>query len=101
MKIIALVGAGLLAAGTVAAVPADAQRYGSGNGAYGGHGYGGGYRGHRDGHDFRGGYRPGPRWRGGYRHRGYGWNRDRRWRNGYSRVVCRGGYYGRRCVRTY
>lgn len=103
MKLIALFGAGALAAGTmVAAAPADAQRYGYGH-DYGrhdgrdhyrpgyreferyGYGHGGGY-GHRGGH--RGGY--------GF-HRGYGY--------GHGRLVCRihRGYYGpvRRCFRIY
>lgn len=105
MKIVAFIGAGLLAAGTIAAVPADAQRHGYGR--HHGYGHGGGYRGyhggygHRGGYGFRGGYRPGPRWHSGYRHRGYGWNRGPRWRGGYGRVVCRVGYYGRRCLRPY
>jgi len=89
MKLIALLGAGALAATMVSAAPADAQRYGyrHDHGSYG----------HRDG--FRGDYRPGyhrgygPRY--GYGHRGYG----------RGRVVCRvhRGYYGpvRRCFRVY
>jgi hypothetical protein len=85
MKLIALLGAGALAAGTlVAAAPADAQHYG--------------YRGHHR-------YYGGDHWRGGYGHRvGYGW-RGRRWHGGYGRTVCRvhRGYYGpvRRCFRVY
>lgn len=84
MKLIALLGAGALAAGTlVIAAPADAQRYG--------------YRGHH-------GYNGGHYWRGGYGHRGgYGW-RGRGWHGGYGRTVCRvhRGYYGpiRRCFRV-
>jgi opacity protein-like surface antigen len=91
MKIIALIGAGLLAGGSItAAAPADAQpRYGW-NG-HGGYGYHGGWRGDRwrDGRRFRAprygyGYRP-------YRVRG--------------RVVCRlrPSYYGpvRVCRRVW
>ena len=67
MKLLALLGAGALAAGTmIAAVPADAQHYG--HGYHRGHDYHGGYGyGHRP---YGGGYRYrhyGPRWHGGYR----------------------------------
>lgn len=103
MKLIALFGAGALAAGTmVAAAPADAQRYGYGrdHGRYESRDhYRPGYRefdrdgyGHGGGYGYRGGYR------GGYGfHRGYGY--------GHGRLVCRihRGYYGpvRRCFRIY
>jgi len=85
MKLIALLGAGALAATMVSAAPADAQRYGyrHGHESYG----------HRE--SFRGHHRPAYRGGYGYRHRGY--------RRG--RVVCRvrRGYYGpvRRCFRVY
>ena len=85
MKLIALLGAGALAATMVSAAPADAQRHG--------------YRhdhdryGHRDG--FRGDYRPG--YHRGYRYRARGYGR--------GRLVCRvhRGYYRpvRRCFRVY
>ena len=57
MKLLALLSAGALAIGTLAATPATAQPYG--------HGY-------RHGHGYHGGYRHGfygRGWRGGYRHR--------------------------------
>ncbi|MBD8548401.1 hypothetical protein [Sphingomonas sp. CFBP 8760] len=90
MKIIALIGAALLATtGTFATAPADAQPR---------HGYG------YDRHDDRGwrgerrGWRDDRGWRGD---RGRGFNRGPRAR---SRVVCRvqRGYYGpvRRCFRV-
>lgn len=83
MKIVALIGAALLATGTFATAPADAQpRYGYG------HGYDRHDRGWRDDRGWRGD-RHG--WRGGPRAR--------------SRVVCRvqRGYYGpeRRCFRVW
>jgi len=110
MKLIAMLGAGALAAGMLGAVPAEAQRYGygydRGSHGYGDRGYNRGFRdhGYRGGnryayrggrHGFRGdyGYR-GPR---GYRGYGGGYYRPR--------VVCRlrPGYYGpvRRCFRVY
>lgn len=72
MKLIAMLGAGALAIGTFAAVPADAQRWDGHRGYHGWHDRG-------DYRDYRGGY---------YRHHGY---------RGYGRVVCRvhRGYYGR------
>jgi opacity protein-like surface antigen len=105
MKIVALLSAGLLATGTIAAtaVPtaADAQRHGWSRGHYDGYRGGGGWRGDRGWRGYRGGYRNdrwgrGPGWRGGYRYGGY--------RGGYrGRVVCRvrPGYYGpvRTCFR--
>ena len=92
MKLIALIGAGALAAGTmVAAAPADAQHYGYG------HEHGRSH--HRDGgryHDRRG-YGTGRV----YHRRGYGYGQ--RYRRG--RLVCRvhRGYHGpvRRCFRLY
>lgn len=98
MKIIAVFAAGALAAGTLAAVPADAQRYGwHGDRGHGWHGdRGRGWRGDR-------GY--GRRWDG---YRGYrGYRGDYGYRGGYgrTRVVCRiqRGYYGpvRRCFSVY
>lgn len=102
MKFITIMSAGLLAAGTVAAMPVEAQRYGYG---YGG---GQGWHGQRYG-SHRGGWRGdrwdrrGPRWQGGHRwDRGPRWNRGSRWgRSGYGRVTCRTGYYGRECFRTF
>lgn len=109
MKLLALLGVGALAAGTLGAIPADAQRYG-GDGYRGDRyhdGYGDhrgfrddGYRGfdRRGGYGYGGGYRPrgGYGFHGGYRGRGY---------YGRPRIVCRirPGYYGpvRRCFRAY
>jgi hypothetical protein len=92
MKLMALLGAGAMIAGTLGAVPAEAQRYrgdGYHGSYYGGGRYGGGYR-HHYRPAYRGYYRP------GYRARGY---------YGRPRVVCRlrPGYYGpvRRCFRAY
>lgn len=93
MKLIALLSAGALAAGTMmAAAPADAQRYGYDRG-YGHHhdrDYDRGYDRHH--HDWRR-----HDWRRGYYRGGYGYHR--------GRVVCRvhRGYYGpvRRCFRIY
>lgn len=90
MKLIALFSAAVLATGTlVAAVPAEAQRYGYDNG----HGRHGDYR-----RDYRRGRRGHDR---GY-NRGYGYRGQRGY--GRSRVVCRvhRGYYGpeRRCFRV-
>ncbi len=95
MKIVAMIGAALLATGTVATAPAEAQPR---------HGYG------YDRHD-RGGWRDDRGWRGdrGWRDdRGWRGDRGRRWNGGYrarGRVVCRvqRGYYGpvRRCFRVY
>lgn len=87
MKLVTLLSAGALAAGTLVAgaAPAEAQRWG-----YGQHrGWHGGYRHYRP-------YRRGPAYGYGYRpYRGYA----------RSRVVCRvhRGYYGpvRRCFRAY
>lgn len=94
MKIIAMLGAGLLAVGTLgaAAVPtaADAQRHGW-NDRHGGYrDHGRGWRGDRGYRDYRGGYR-----QRGYGYRGGGYRR--------GRVVCRvhRGYRGpvRTCFR--
>lgn len=83
MKLVALLGAGALAIGTLVGTvaPAEAQRYG----------YDGGYRHHRGDYRPHHGY-----YRGGYgRHRSYG----------RTRVVCRihhGRYHPvRRCFRVY
>jgi len=104
MKLIAMIGAAALAAGTiVTATPADAQRYGWDRGDRGWNDRGGFDRGWND----RRGYDRG--WRGD---RGWhrGWDRGRRYGydGGYygrGRVVCRihRGYYGpeRRCFRVY
>ena len=98
MKIIAAIGAGLLATATFAAVPAEAQgRYGY-NAGYG-YGHGDGWRGdRRDWRDHRRGYRNDRGWRG---------DRGRRWHGGYRaryRTVCRveRSYYGpvRRCFQV-
>ncbi len=98
MRIIAAIGAGLLATATFAAVPAEAQsRYG-----YNGYdsGRGDGWRGDRGDRNWRGdrGYRNDRGWRG---------DRGRRWHGGYRaryRTVCRmeRGYYGpvRRCFQV-
>lgn len=92
MKLPVLLAAGALAAGTFAAVPAEAQRYGyhryTGGGTYRGyhHRYWGSHHGY--GYGYRGGY--------GYGYRGH---------YGRPRVSCRivRGYYGpeRRCFRAY
>ena len=95
MKLIGLLTAGALAAGTmVAAVPADAQRYGYHHeGGFYGRGH---YRPYHRGHAFRGryGYGGGFGYGGGYG-RGYG----------RGRLVCRvrHGYHGpvRRCFHVY
>ena len=86
MKLVTLLSAGALAAGTLvaAATPAEAQRWGYGQD-----------RGWHGGHHYRP-YRRGPVYGYGTRpYRGYG----------RSRVVCRvhRGYYGpvRRCLRVY
>lgn len=98
MRISALLAAGALATACLAAVPAEAQRYG--------YGYDSGYRGDHRGDRYRGddGYR-------GYDNRdrrGHNWRGHGRWNRGYHgrpRVTCRivRGYYGpeRRCFRTY
>jgi hypothetical protein len=90
MKLVALLGAGALAIGTLVGTvaPAEAQRYGYDGGYRHHHGY---YRGGYGRHD---GYYRG----GGYgRHYGYGYGR--------GRVVCRihhGRYHPvRRCFRVY
>ncbi|MBB4616547.1 hypothetical protein [Sphingomonas abaci] len=98
MKIAALIGAGLLATGTLAALPAEAQRWDHrgpgwdrgpgwerGPGRHYGHGYG--WRDDR-----------GPRWQGGHR-----WDRGPRWAHGRDRgrLICERGYYGRQCYRVY
>ena len=90
MKMIAFAAAGLIAAGTLSATPADAQRHGWQDG-----------RGWDDGRGFdRGrGWDRGRRW-----DRGRGWDRGRRWNGG--RRYAGGGYYGRprvtcRWVRSY
>lgn len=114
MKFMTLLGIGAFAAGTMGALPADAQRYDGGgyrgqyNGGdhYRGHGYdrGHGYRGER----FHGGYGAGRSYgyRGDYgfgRGHGYGYGHGGFY--GRPRVVCRlrPGYYGpvRRCFRAY
>lgn len=101
MKLIALLGAGAVAAGTmVAAAPADAQHYGHGR-----------YDRHHDERVYRrGDYRP---HRSGYRYRGYGQGygrggygyRGRGHGYGHRRVVCRihRGWHGpeRRCFTVY
>lgn len=93
MKLIALLSAGALAAGTMAAMPADAQRY------HDGYGYHHGYDGYRHGYD-RGGYGRGY-YGHGYRHGYYGPGYGYR----HHRVICRihRGYYGpvRRCFPAY
>ncbi|MBJ6123160.1 hypothetical protein [Sphingomonas mollis] len=97
MKIVALIGAGLLASGTFVAASADAQpRHGYGRGYDRGYGHDRGWRGDR--------WDRGQRWNGGYR-------RDRgRWNGGYrgrgrGRLVCHmeRGRYGpvRTCFRGY
>ena len=111
MKMSTLIAVGALATGTLAAVPAEAQRYG--------YDYDSGDRGdssrhHRD--DDRGyGYRGYEGYRGyGYRgyddgdRRGYDRRGDHGWHRGYHgrpRVTCRivRGYYGpeRRCFRAF
>ena len=86
MRLLALLGAGALATGMIAAAPASAQHYGHdgyhhGYGRHGGYGYGGGYR-----HGYHGrGYGYGHGWRGGYRYHRYGCG------------VHRGYYAARRC----
>ena len=102
MKISAMLAAGALAATGLAAVPAEAQRYG----------YGYGYRGdayHHHRGDRFGGYRGGDGFRG-YRDdfRRHDWRGRGRWDRRYygrPRVTCRivRGYYGpeRRCFRSY
>ena len=116
MKLTVLLGAGALAAGTIAAIPAEAQRYGDRDGYHqdwrgrsyrGDNGYRPGYdRGYRGAYGYRGdyrGYRDRRGYRGGDRHRSRGY--DGRGYYGRPRVVCRlqPGYYGpvRRCFRTY
>ena len=80
MKLMALFGAGALAAGLLASAPAaEAQRYGDRAYRYDGGGRGYGYRG-----DYR--HRA-----YGYRHRGYGFRDGYGYRGGYGRR----GYYGR------
>ena len=116
MKLIAMLGAGAMAAGLLAAVPGEAQSYrpdGYRGGPHygGGHGYRDGYRG---GYGNRGGFRGDYGYRGGYGH-GYRHDGYRGFRRGYyggghgyygrPRVVCRvrPGYYGpvRRCFRAF
>ncbi|MDP1026008.1 hypothetical protein Q5H91_02185 [Sphingomonas sp. KR1UV-12] len=94
MKIIAAIGAGLLATATFAAAPAEAQGRWGYNDYHRGDGWrGDGWRGDR--RDWRGDRRG---WRG---------DRGRRWHGGYRaryRTVCRieRGYYGpvRRCFQV-
>lgn len=112
MKLSALLAIGALAVGSIAAVPAEAQRYG-----YHQHGRHDGFRGngspHRYGHD-RGyghggrsyGYGFGGRSYGhGFGGRSYGYGFGGRSHYGPPRVNCRivRGYYGpeRRCFRSY
>ena len=72
MKLLALLGAGVLAAGTVTAAPAEAQHYGRGY-HHGGYGYRHGGFGYRGGAGYRGGYGYGYRrhayYGGGWRYR--------------------------------
>ncbi|WP_440978024.1 hypothetical protein ACQHGV_09640 [Sphingomonas pseudosanguinis] len=102
MKLLAVLGAGLIAVTGIAAAPADAaphDRWGRGPGWDRGPGWH-----HRGpGWDRGPGWHRGPRW-----DRGPGWNRGPRWhRGGYSRprVVCRWErtWNGpvRRCFNTY
>ncbi|WP_242097026.1 hypothetical protein [Sphingomonas sp. CROZ-RG-20F-R02-07] len=83
MKLSLILAAGALAVGTVATVPADAQRWHD--------------RGH---HDDRGYGHGGPGWRdGGHGRDGYGYHRG--WRGGHhGRLVCRYRYGHRRCFRV-
>lgn len=85
MKLAALIGAGLLATGTFAAMPADAQRWRD-------------HRGYDRGYE-RGYHHRGPdRWHRG----GYGWQRGPRWHGrGRGRLVCDYRYRGRQCYRVY
>lgn len=101
MKLIAMLGAGALAIGAIAATPATAQRWDGHRGQGYDHGGGGGWHG-RD--HYRGGYRGGGGYyRGGYGYRGGGYGYRGGYRGGYGRVVCRmhRGYYGpvRTCFR--
>lgn len=114
MRLLTILSAGLLAVGTVAAVPVEAQRHGYGYGGYG-NGYGGGWRGDRYGGRDRH-WRGDRRWRGhgryrpyygrpgygghGYGRPGYGWNRPPHW-GGHRPVVCRPGHFGGNCIGQY
>lgn len=82
MKLSLILAAGALAAGTLAAVPADAQRWHDRGGYHGDHRHGG-YG-----------------WRGGdHYHGGYGYHRG--WRGHYrGRLVCRYRHGLRRCFRV-
>lgn len=104
MKLMTLLGAGVLAAGTITVLPAEAQRYDGayrhGRGDYGR--YHGGHRGAYRGYGYRGDHRRyGYGYRGNYHRPRHGWRGYR----GRPRVVCRiqRGYYGpvRRCFNAY
>jgi len=94
MKIIGILGAGILATMALGAGPAEAQRYG--------------YDGYRDGRGWQGGRDHHRGWREGRGYdRGYYGDQRRGYRQGYrarTRTVCQWdrGYYGpvRRCFRV-